>query len=245
MPVDRTPLESLNCQYAFYFHPQGQPPLLVHNCTRFASASIIKVPVLLAWNVLERQGEVDRAELCRLDDEPQVQGSGLSWMLRSRQLPFQDVLLLMMALSDNLCTNLVIQHIGFERLNAIFRQELGLEDTVIQRKMRDFEARLRGLDNWITVSDAIHLFDLVHNLSPEEKAWIEPMLLANQDNRLLKRDLPSDTLDFFHKTGWIPGILHDWGYTRGCDIFLFTQQVKDEPAAFRVFGELGNLMVAS
>jgi hypothetical protein len=39
--------------------------------------------------------------------------------------------------------------------------------------------------------------------------------------------------------------LHDWGYTRRCDIFLFTQQVKDEPAAFRVFGELGKLMAAS
>jgi len=245
MPVDCTHLEQLNCQYAFYFRPEGQPPQLYRNCARFPAASVIKVPVLLAWTVLERKGEVDRVELCCLDDEPQVQGAGLSWLLRSRRLPYQDVLLLMVALSDNLCANLVVQRIGLERLNAIFRQELGLAGTEINRKLMDFEARSRGLDNWITIADAIHLFDLVHNLSPVEKAWIEPILLANQSDHFLKRDIPVDSLDFFHKTGSISGVLHDWGYTRRCDIFLFTQQVKDVPAVLRVFGELGKLMAAS
>jgi beta-lactamase class A len=174
-----------------------------------------------------------------------VQGAGLSWLLRSRRLPYQDVLLLMVTLSDNLCANLVIQRIGLARLNAIFQQESGLAGTEINRKLMDFEARSRGLDNWITAADAIHLFDLVHNLSPVEKAWIEPILLANQSDNFLKRDIPVDSLDFFHKTGAISGVLHDWGYTRRCDIFLFMQQVKDVPAALRVFGELGKLMAAS
>jgi hypothetical protein len=91
MPVDCTHLEQLYCQYAFYFLPEGQLPLLYHNCTRFPSASVIKVPVRLAWAVLERKGEVDprsaegeRAELCCLDGAPQVQEAGLSWLLRSR-----------------------------------------------------------------------------------------------------------------------------------------------------------------
>ncbi len=98
---------------------------------------------------------MDRSELCCLDDEPEVHGAGFSWLLRARQLPYQDVLMMMIALSDNLCTNLVIRKIGIERVNQVFRDALGLRGTELQRKLMDYEARERGLDNWITARDCI------------------------------------------------------------------------------------------
>ena len=59
-----------------------------------------------------------------------------------RRLPFADVLLLMIALSDNLCTNLVIRRIGIARLNRVFREELGLlNGTRLERKLMDYAAR--------------------------------------------------------------------------------------------------------
>ncbi len=237
------PLEKNGGQYAFYSRQSGQPPLLQANVdadlTRFSSASLIKIPILLAWVYLERSGQIHRAELCDLDSEPQVQGAGFSWLLRGRKIPYQDVLLMMIAISDNLCTNLVIQRIGLERLDQVFHQDLGLGATALQRKLMDYEARARGLDNWVTAADCIRFFDLLHNLRPDELAWVEPMLAANQDDLLLMRRIPRDTLTFYHKTGSIPGVLHDWGYTRDCDIFLITQNQPDEPAAFEVFGEMG------
>ncbi len=39
-------------------------------------------------------------------------------------------------------------------------------------------------------------------------------------------------------------VLHDWGYTRGCRIFLLSQGVRDEPAAFEFFGKAGELLIA-
>lgn len=235
-------LNGLGCQYAFYFASRGKAPLQIANHERFYSASMIKVPILLAWLALEERGEVSRAEICDLDAEPQVQGAGFSWLLRQRHLPYADVLLMMISLSDNLCTNLVIRRIGLERLNQVFQRTLGLAGTQLQRKLFDYEARARGLDNWITATDCVRMYAYIQKLAAQQRAWVESLLEVNQDSALLLRDVPRDTLVFRHKTGSITGVLHDWGYTDDCQMFLLTQNVKDETGAFAVFGALGRLM---
>ncbi|MBM4456621.1 MAG: serine hydrolase [Chloroflexi bacterium] len=236
-------LQALSCDYAFYYHRRGQEPLSFHNCERFRSASIIKTPILFAWAYLERTGRADRAEMCELDLEPQVQGAGLSWLLRTRRLPFGDVLLLMTALSDNLCTNLVIRRIGLERLNAIFRGPLGLQDTRLERKLMDYAARATGRENWISPRDCVQFFRLRDQLSAGERQWIEPMLLANTDLGLWLRNIPRDTVAFSHKTGSMEGVLHDWGYTEDADLFLLTQNVGDEREVYRALDALGPLLL--
>lgn len=236
-------LQQLGCQYAFYFAPKGEKPFFQSNGDLFSSASIIKIPILLAWIHLERAGLVSRDELCDLDAEPQVQGAGFSWLLRGRKLPYQDVILMMIALSDNLCTNLVIRRAGLERLNQVFQDTLGLTGTKLQRKLFDYEARDRGLDNWVSAQDCIRFYQLIQALEPAERAWVESMLEVNQDDLLLRRCIPRDTLTFYHKTGSIEHVLHDWGYTDRCQIFLLTQNVPDEPPVFEIFGELGRLMI--
>jgi len=233
----------LSCDFAFYYKPTGHPAVFEANAERFPAASLIKLPILLTWVYLERIGQANRADLCSLDAVPPVQGAGFSWRLRGRSIPFEDVLLMMTAVSDNLCTNLVIEHIGLERLNNLFSSLLGLRGTHLQRKMMDFEARAAGKDNWISATDCIHLFDLFHGLAGHEKAWVEPMLLANQDGTLLLRDIPRDSLEFYHKTGLLPGALHDWGYTRRADIFLLTSHFEDEDEINQAFGEAGRLLI--
>jgi beta-lactamase class A len=238
-------LDQMGVKYAFYFHrPSVGEPILRANWERFSSASIIKVPILLAWVLLERRGEVDRTEICDLDAEPQIQGAGFAWMMHARRIPYADVLLLMISLSDNLCTNLIIRRIGLARLQQVMRDELGLQGTEVQRKLMDYEARSRGLDNWVTSRDAIHFYDIISSLEPDERAWVDSLLLANEDSALLKRNIPRDTLEFFHKTGSVEQVLHDWGYTRDCRIFLFTNAVPSEPPVFEVFGKLGELMIS-
>lgn len=239
----REALAGLACDYAFYYRPRAGQPLLVKNCDRFLSASIIKAPILFAWAHLERMGRANRAEMCDLDLEPPVEGAGLSWLLHTRRLPFHDVLLLMIALSDNLCTNLVIRRIGMERLNEIFRGPLGLRDTRVERRLMDYAARATGKENWVSARDCIQLFTLRDALAEKERAWIEPMLLACTDLGLWLRNIPRDTVAFCHKTGSMTGTLHDWGYTAGADVFLLTQQVTDEPAVYRVLDQLGPLLL--
>jgi beta-lactamase class A len=239
LAVIRAELNKLTCDFAFYYRPRAGDPLLIKNRDLFLSASLIKVPILFAWAYLERIGRANRAEMCELDLEPPVQGAGLSWLLQTRRLPFADVLLLMAALSDNLCTNLVIRRIGIERLNAIFRGPLGLPDTRLERRLCDDEARARGLDNYVSTQDCIELFRLRDELTDAERAWIEPMLLACTDGGLWLRSVPRDTVTFHHKTGSVEGVLHDWGYTAAADLFILAQNVADEGEVYEVLSQLG------
>jgi beta-lactamase class A len=232
-------IERIGAKYAFYFAPEGGSAYRRSNYARFHSASMIKVPILLAWLHLERQGFVDRAELCDLDAETEVRGAGLSWLLHARRIPYADVLLLMITLSDNLCTNLIIQRCGLETLQRVFDETLRLPGTRLERKLMDYAARERGLDNWITPADCERLFECIGELTPSERAFTEDLLEANQDDALFKRSIPRDTLTFFHKTGSMTGLLHDWGYTRSCRIFLLSENISDEPAAYDTFGRLG------
>jgi beta-lactamase class A len=234
--------DSLTCDYALYYRPRGGAAILRHNCERFLSASIIKVPILFAWAHLQRSGAVSLDETCDLSAEPPVQGAGLSWLLRQPALPYHDVLLLMIALSDNLCTNLVIRRAGLDRLNAAFR-ELGLPDAALQRKLFDYEARSRGLENTVSPADCIRLFELRDALTPGERAWIEPMLRWNTDYGLWLRNVPRDTVEFYHKTGNVEGVLHDWGYTPDADLFVLTQKVRDEREIYRALDRLGPALI--
>lgn len=237
-------LDQLGCKYAFYFCRKGQEPILRQNCERFFSASIIKVPILLAWLYLENLGEVNREELCNLDDEPEVRGAGFAFALKARKIPFQDVLLMMITLSDNLCTNLILRRMDVNRANQVIHDVMGLHNTEIQRKLMDYEARSRGLDNWICAQDSIKFFSLVKQLNPQDRKFAELLLGLNQDDALLRRNIPRDTIEFNHKTGSMEGILHDWGYYNDREIFLFTQDVKEEPPVFEIFGKLGELLIA-
>ncbi len=239
----RDTLATLTCDYAFYCRLRGGEPLLLQNRERFLAASIIKAPILFAWAYLERIGRANRDEMCELDLEPAVGGSGLSPLLATRRLPFHDVLLLMIAASDNLCTNLVIRRIGIERLNSIFQGPLGLADTRVERKLMDYAARAAGKENWVSARDCVRLFALRDALNPAERAWIEPLLLACDDLGLWLRNIPRDTVDFYHKTGNIEGVLHDWGYTSGADLFLLTQNVRDEREVYRALDRLGPLLI--
>lgn len=236
-------LQQSTLRFALYYNRKSQIKIFESNASRFPAASIIKIPLLLVWARLERQGLLQRNEICNLDDEAQVQGAGFSWLLKERRLPYQDILMMMIALSDNLCTNLVIRRIGLERAARVIQDDLGLKNTVLQRKLMDFEARDRGMDNWIDAQDSMAYYTLFDQLTPEEKAWIEPMLLVNQDDALLKRNIPRDTLDFYHKTGSMEGVLHDWGYTRETQIFLLTSGVTEEPAVFEIFGQFGQMLI--
>lgn len=230
--------------YAFYFQRAGEPAVFEANAERFSSASLIKVPILLACAYLERSGQFSLDEPCDLDAEPQVRGAGFAHLMRARGLPYHDILLMMIANSDNLCTNLVIRRVGVERLNRIFQQELGLSaGTALQRKLMDFEARARGLDNWVSAQDCVQLFERVEALPANQRAWVDEMLSHCQDSSLLLRDIERDSLHFAHKTGSIPGVLNDWGYTQNCRIFLFTNGVHDEARANAWFGRVGRLLV--
>jgi beta-lactamase class A len=180
---------------------------------RFPAASVIKVPILVE---ALRQAEGRKLQL----DEPiavrpqdKVGGFGILKDLGSVDaLSLLDLLTLMIIISDNSATNLCIDRIGMDAVNAAMAS-LGLKGTVLQRKMMDMPARERGLDNFTTPADAARLLELVVTngvLSPEGSRRALEILARQQVNDRLPLLLPAG-VQVAHKTGELPGIRHDVG----------------------------------
>ncbi len=67
-------------------------------------------------------------------------------------LTVKDVGYLMICLSDNTATNILIDYIGMDKINECIKEK-GFTGTVLGRKMMDAEARKAGKDNFTTPKD--------------------------------------------------------------------------------------------
>src|SRR5947207_2209600 len=113
----------------------------------FPSASVIKVPILAALYAEAEAGRLSWQEPVTLAETAKVPGSGVLRELHEGiELTLRDLAHLMIVVSDNTATNLLINRIGTERVNSLLAG-LGYETTRLGRRMYDFAARDRGLEN--------------------------------------------------------------------------------------------------
>ena len=125
----------------------------------FPSASIIKVPILLA--VLHYvQNQFSLTDVVEISPENKVDFSVITEQDLT-SCTIYELLLWMIITSDNSATNELIDLLGFEKLNHYFKK-IGLAHTNLERKMMDFEKINLGYDNVTTARDMAHLFSLIY-----------------------------------------------------------------------------------
>ncbi|MEX2540639.1 MAG: serine hydrolase [Trueperaceae bacterium] len=131
--------------------------LEVRGAERFPSASTIKIHLLAALVQLHQDGVVDLDERVRVTGG--VPGSAVLGCLDDLvELTWRDVANLMIMVSDNTATNLIIDHIGLERM-AEFLELWQLGNTVVARKMQDARAVAAGLENLASPLDTLSLLE--------------------------------------------------------------------------------------
>ena len=119
---------------------------------------------------------------------------------------------LMISISDNTATNKLIDFCGIEELSKSFRT-MGLEKTVLNRKMFDFEKSKQGLQNYICPKEiAMLLEQLYHNEFVSGKVCREAMdiLLQQQVDHKLNGKL-CNAVPVAHKTGEDDNLSNDVG----------------------------------
>ena len=100
-----------------------------------ATASVIKLAILFEALEQVRSGKANFSDRLVLKKEDQVQGSGLLlFMDTPMDLTLKDALTLMIVMSDNTATNLVIDHLGIQNIDARI-QWMGLRDTYLYKKV--------------------------------------------------------------------------------------------------------------
>lgn len=128
----------------------------------FPTASSIKIHLLAAALELQAQGKVDLEERVQVAREKMVLGSGvLAYLDDPVDLSWRDILGLMIMVSDNTATNLVIDLVGYDRMES-FCQAWGLRNTRLQRKMQEHRAYAEDRDNLSTPTEMARMMTLIY-----------------------------------------------------------------------------------
>lgn len=180
---------------------------------RLPSASVIKIVILLELLARVEEGDFRLEDRLSLDDAQKVPGSGVLTMLRAGlELTLDDLAHLMMNVSDNTASNMLIGLLGCDRINQRLAR-WGVKHTRLERKFYDFDAREQGLDNWVTAGELAELLVGIERrrlLGSEACEKALAILRKQQFGGRIPALLPPET-PIANKTGSITGICHDAG----------------------------------
>jgi beta-lactamase class A len=172
----------------------------------FPIASSIKLAVLYELYRQADAGRVDLGEVTR-PPLPRVKGAGvLPWLGDSVTLTWRDLAVLMISLSDNAATNLLIDRVGMAAVNARL-DELGLSHTRLRRRMMDVEAAHRGEENVGTPGELRRLVEVLHagkGLSAAAAADLRLVLAIPKENAF-RKPLP-EGVPVMDKTGELEAV---------------------------------------
>ncbi|SMC89593.1 serine hydrolase [Sporomusa malonica] len=188
--------------------------LELHPDMVFPAASMIKVPIMIEVMRQAAAGLIDLDETLEITSQVQTGGAGILKELRSGvTMTVRELVTLMIILSDNTATNILIDLVGMNSINATITS-LGLRSTVLRRKMMDFEAAKAGKENYTSAADLAHLFASIASsslaLPPTHSALMLDILKRQQVRDKLPFYLPEEII-IAHKTGTLPGAEHDAG----------------------------------
>ena len=113
------------------------------------TASTIKLPILCAVSDLVASGKAKWTDPLVIRPEDKVTGSGIigSELSDGVQLPLRDVANLMMVLSDNSATNMILERFTADAVNA-YLDRIGIKTTRSMRKVRGDGAVLKAAEGW-------------------------------------------------------------------------------------------------
>lgn len=200
----------------------------------FATASTIKLAILYEMFKQAEEGTLRLDEPRPMPRAQAVGGSGVLSQLSAPSMPLRDYATLMIMLSDNSATNVLIDAVGMERVNSRMAS-LGLKKTKLRRQMMDGAAARRGDENVSTPGEIATLLGVIYRgegLTPQHKDELIA-ILSKPKSTPLHRGIPSD-VRVASKSGSLEGIQADAGIVyvpgRPYVICVMTGFLKDAAA---------------
>jgi beta-lactamase class A len=198
----------------------------------FPTASIIKVPVLLEFYRQAEEGALDPGQVRALMDGDKVGGSGVLQHLAagSTGLTLEDYARLMINLSDNTATNVVIDLVGMDNVNLLL-ESLGLEVTRLTRKMYAKGLDPDRVENLSTPLELTGLVEAVHRCEGLSRVVCEKALAVLRLHKPgVIRDGVQEEVDVADKSGWMGGVECDTGIVYAAEPYAVTVMAKNIPA---------------
>ena len=231
--------------------------ILLHADDVFPQASSIKITVLAELYRQAQQGKLKLTDLYTVQSSDLVQDSDImnGLTLGVTRITLRDLATMMVAVSDNAATNVLIDRVGMENVNA-FLDTLGLTHTRLRRKMMDIKAAAEGRENISTPSEMMTLLEALYRgkvLNKEMTDDFFKVLSTHHKDNFITRDLPED-LRVADKPGTLEGVRNDSGIifakNRPYILSVMTTYLRNERqgeeaisrislAAYQMFDRLG------
>jgi beta-lactamase class A len=167
----------------------------------FPTASTIKLAIVYELFKQVEEGKLRLEETIALERAKAVGGSGVLFELGTPTLSIRDYATLMVTLSDNTATNVLIDRLGMDAI-AKRMELLGLNGTKLRRHMMDTAAARRGDENVSTPDELVRL------LQQMPAAGID--LLKKPKESRLRKGLPQGVA-VADKPGELDGVRVDAG----------------------------------
>ena len=222
----------------------------------FPQASSIKIAVLAELYHQMQQGRLQLTDMYTVQQSDLVPDSDIMGGLTPgvTKITSRDLATMMVAVSDNSATNVLIDRVGMENVNALM-DSLGLTHTRLRRKMMDLKAASEGRENVSTPREMMTLLGAVYRGKVLNKGMTDDFLriLSTHKDSWIPRSLP-DNLRVADKPGSLEGVRNDSGVVfaknRPFVICVMTTYLRNERegeeaiskialAAYRMFDRLG------
>src|SRR6204780_5488812 len=186
---------------------------LLHAKDLFPQASSIKICILAELYRQAQQGKLKLTDLYTVNAADLVQDSDIMGGLTPgvTQITLRDLATMMVAVSDNSATNVLIDRIGMDNVNVML-DSLALAHTRLRRKMMDLDAAKQGRENISTPREMMTLLEAICRgklLDKESTADFFKVLSTNKDS-WIPRALPAD-VKIANKPGSLEAVRNDSG----------------------------------
>jgi beta-lactamase class A len=186
---------------------------LLHANDVFPQASSIKICLLAELYRQAQQGKLKLTDVYTVSATDLVPDSDIMNGLTPgvTRVTLRDLATMMVAVSDNSATNVLIDRVGMENVNA-FLSAQGLRDTRLRRKMMDLKAAAEGRENISTPGEMAKLLEALYRGEILNKEMTDDFfnMLSTHKESFIPRNLPED-LKVANKPGELEGVRNDSG----------------------------------
>jgi len=186
---------------------------LLHGDEVFPQASSIKIAVLAELYRQAQAGKLKLSDLYTMQASDLVPDSDIMGGLTPgvTRVTLRDLATMMVAVSDNSATNVLIERVGMDNINALM-DSLGLTRTRLRRKMMDLRAAGEGRENVSTPAEMMALLENLYRGKVLNREMTDDFfkMLSTHKESSIPRDLP-DGLKIANKPGALEGVRNDSG----------------------------------
>lgn len=214
----------------------------------FASASTVKLLILATLAEAVAAGRFSLDDTLPATADIRLSGSGvLNWLDTDLELKLRDHAWLMTAVSDNSTSNVLMNALGFDAINALgTRLDVGV--TYMGRNFMDRNIPTGPSMNRASAQGLVNILTAIYQdeiATPELCAWMRQCLADQQHRDRLARHLP-EGVEYAGKTGTITSIAHDCGVIVGPNsriaVAVLTQGFHNPYDADRFIGRIGTAL---